>query len=39
VVYTNVFQRTPVNGPRISEKATSSYDEMKIINKCTFSEG
>jgi hypothetical protein len=34
-----VFQRKPVAGPSITEKATSSYDAMKINDKCTFSEG
>jgi hypothetical protein len=29
----------PVTGPSITEKATSSYDAMKISDKCTFSEG
>jgi DDE superfamily endonuclease./Tc5 transposase DNA-binding domain./CENP-B N-terminal DNA-binding domain. len=29
----------PVTGPLIIEKAKSFYDEMKITEKCTFSEG
>jgi hypothetical protein len=29
----------PVTGPMIIEKAKSFYDEMKITDKCTFSEG
>jgi hypothetical protein len=28
-----------VTGPMIIKKAMSFYDEMKITNKCTFSEG
>jgi len=39
VIYMNVFQSKSVTGPSISEKATSSYDAMKISDKCTFSEG
>jgi hypothetical protein len=27
----------PVIGPVIIEKAESSYDEMKVTDKCTFS--
>jgi hypothetical protein len=29
----------PVTGPMIIEKAKSFHDEMKIPDKCTFSEG
>jgi len=29
----------PVTGPMIIEKAKSLYDEMKVSEKCTFSEG
>jgi hypothetical protein len=29
----------PITGPKIIEKAKSSYDEIKIIHKCTLSEG
>jgi hypothetical protein len=35
----NVFQRKPVTGPSITEKATPSYDAMKMNDKYTFSEG
>jgi hypothetical protein len=34
----NVFQRKPVTGLSITEKAIYSYDAMKISDKCTFSE-
>jgi hypothetical protein len=29
----------PMTGPMITEKVKSFYDEIKISNKCTFSEG
>jgi hypothetical protein len=29
----------PMNGPTIIEKTKSFYDEMKITDMCTFSEG
>jgi hypothetical protein len=31
-------ERKPVTQPTIIEKAKSFYDEMTIIDKCTFSE-
>lgn len=37
MVYSNTLKENP--GPMIIKKAMSFYDEMKITNKCTFSEG
>jgi len=32
-------ERKLMTGPMIIEKIKSSYDEMKIVDKCMFSEG
>jgi hypothetical protein len=33
------FEGNPMTGPVTIEKVMSFYDEMKIYDKCTFSEG
>ena len=39
VVYSSAYQRKSGGWPMLIGKAKSFYDEMKIIDKYTFSEG